>query len=90
MINDWKFFEEWEKEQRRKEPVNLLQNLRLLEAMHEEARSLKIFPLKNPLEGLDAKIQWVKALHLLKASRSKFFSSHSILNRVIYVPSFIL
>jgi len=36
------------------------QNLELLEGMYEEARSLGLFPLSDPLEGLDMKIRMAR------------------------------
>ena len=68
MIQNPHFLENWERELKRKTPVDLLQNIRLLEAMYEEAGFLKIFPPQNPLEGLEFKIQWVKAIHVSKTS----------------------
>jgi hypothetical protein len=63
MILNIKAWEDWEKAYQSKEPVDFARNLRLLDAMYEEAKALKIFPLSDPLEGLDAKIQMVKAIH---------------------------
>ena len=34
--------------------------------MYEEARALNIFPLKDPLEGLEEKIRFVKVLNVSK------------------------
>ena len=68
MIQNPRFWENWERELKRKTPVDLLQNIRLLEAMYDEARFLKLFPSRDPREGLEAKLQMVKAIHVSKAS----------------------
>ena len=68
MIKNQKFWEEWEKELKRKTPINITENLRLLEGMYEQARLLKRFPPQDPLEGLDFKIRMVKDLHVSKSS----------------------
>lgn len=68
MIQNLHFWENWERELKRKTPVDLLQNIRLLEAMYEEARFLKLFPPRDPLEGLEAKLQMVKVIHVSKTS----------------------
>jgi hypothetical protein len=50
MIRDRDVWEKWEFAYRRKEAVDFPQNLRLLEGIYEEARSLGIFPLHDPWE----------------------------------------
>ena len=46
------------------EPVDFQRNLRLLDAMYEHARALGVFPLADPLEGLETDIQVAKALNV--------------------------
>lgn len=68
MIKDVKTWQAWEKEYLKKESTRVEERLRLLEAMYTEARALKVFPLQNPLEGLETKIEMVRILHVSKAS----------------------
>lgn len=64
MIRDAKRLKEWEDDYRRSERADFFQNLRLYEALYREARALGIFPLKDPLEGLQGKIRLAKALNV--------------------------
>ena len=48
----------------RESAVDFSQNLRIFEALYREACALGIFPLKNPLEGLQAKMDLAKALNV--------------------------
>ena len=43
-------------------------NLRLLDAMFEEAKALGVFPLLDPLQDLDVKIYLAKAINVSKAA----------------------
>jgi hypothetical protein len=68
VIKDRRSWEEWEAEYRRKEAPDFLRNLKLVEAMYEEARSLGLFPLAHPLEGLDVKIRMARIIGVSAAS----------------------
>ena len=46
------------------QPVDFARNLRLYEAMYEYAVFLGVLPLKDPLEGLEEKIRWVRMLNV--------------------------
>lgn len=54
----WKF----ERELMAKEHLSLEQKYNILEALYAEALYLGIFPLKDPLEGLDVDIKIAKAV----------------------------
>lgn len=65
MIDDrekWERLERWELEQTRREPVNVEQNLRLMEAMYLHARAMGTLAGGDPLDGIDVKIKLAKAL----------------------------
>ncbi len=64
VIRDTEFWEAWEKEQIRREPVDYARNLRIADAMYEQARARGVLPLSDPLEGLDDKIRVAKALNV--------------------------
>jgi hypothetical protein len=64
MIKDGEYFARWELDYIRKEPSDYLQNLKIFEALWEEARALGIVPLKDPLEGIETKIFLAKVLNV--------------------------
>ena len=64
MIKDTRLIEEFKKNYLKKEQPDFFRNLRIFEALYEEARALNIFPLKDPMEGLEEKILFLKALHV--------------------------
>lgn len=57
MIKDKKLLEQFEKNLQRKEKADYLRNLQILEYMLEEAIYLKVFPPKDPLEGIEVDIR---------------------------------
>lgn len=63
MIRNSKLLNQQQKKFMQEEKTDFLRNLRLVEALYQEARTLGIFPLKNPLEGLDDKIRLAKRLN---------------------------
>ena len=50
-------FQKFETELLRKEKVNIEKNFHIVEALYEEAVALGLFPLKDPLEGLEVDIR---------------------------------
>lgn len=68
MIQQPERFEAWQREWLRKEPIDYETNLRVIEALYEEARALGVFPLKHPLEGLEAKIELARRLNVSRAA----------------------
>lgn len=64
MVRDKKLLAQWHEEQLRKEVLDFSQNLRLLEAMYEEARTLGAFPAQQHLEGLERKIHLAKVVNV--------------------------
>jgi len=65
MIRRPELVEAFERELQRRQPLDYQQNLRIAEALYEEARALGVLPLKDPLDGIEAKIRLVKALNSL-------------------------
>lgn len=45
-------------------PPDYFRNLRIFEALYEEAKALGHFPLKDPLEGLEMDIRLAKVLNV--------------------------
>lgn len=70
MIKDTKFWREWEDHYLRSQPPDFVRNLRLVEAMYEEARALNAFPGFEPPDRLAHKIRLARALNLSRTPRT--------------------
>lgn len=57
MIKDYKYLKKFEDNLIKKDKLSYEQKLNIFEAMWEEAMTLGVFPLKNPLEGIEIDIQ---------------------------------
>jgi hypothetical protein len=68
MVRDRAFWEAWEAHYIASQPPDFPRNLQLLEGMYELARTMGVFPLANPLEGLETDIRVAKALNVSTAS----------------------
>jgi len=53
----------------RAEPVDIALNRRIVAALFEQARAHGIFPLKDPLDGIDVDIRLARAFHVRPAPR---------------------
>ena len=67
MIKRSELLEAFEKEQIRKNKTGFHENLRIYEALYREAQALGIFPLENPLEGIEVDIRLAKVLNVRTA-----------------------
>ncbi len=63
MIKDKKYLEEFEKEIIRNKKADIANNIRIVEALYKEAVSLGVFPLKDPLEGIEVDIKIAKVIN---------------------------
>lgn len=63
MIKDKKYLQEFEKEIIRSKKADIANNLRIVEALYKEAVSLGVFPLKDPLEGIEVDIKIAKVIN---------------------------
>ena len=61
----WKF----EREQIRKRKPDYFENLRIFEGLYKEAVHLGIFPLKDPLEGIEVDVKLARALNVRRPPR---------------------
>lgn len=53
----------------KKEKPDIRRNFQIVEALYQEALSLSVFPLKDPLDGLDVDLRVAKAINCVpKAS----------------------
>ena len=64
MVRRPDLIEAFERAQIRNTPPDYFRNLRIFEALYEEAKALGSFPLKDPLEGIEIDIRLAKALNV--------------------------
>jgi hypothetical protein len=65
MVRNPEKLEQFELEQLRKTPVDYQRNLRIVQALYEEAQHLGTFRRKDPMEGLEHIIALAKAVNLV-------------------------
>ncbi|MGD0008160.1 MAG: hypothetical protein ABSE93_06420 [Terriglobia bacterium] len=63
MIKDTALWEAWERETVLRQPADFRRNLRLLEAMYEEARALGVMSVPQALEGLESRLRLARVLN---------------------------
>lgn len=64
MIREPKKVREFEYAQLRRRAVDYRENLRIVEALYEEARALKVFPPSNPLDGIEVDLKLARVLNV--------------------------
>jgi hypothetical protein len=64
VIKDPALWEAWERETLLRQPVDFRRNLRLLEAMYEEARALGVMSVPLALEGLESRLRLARVLNV--------------------------
>ena len=64
MIKDFQHLKKIENQYKKNTPPDLFRNLKIYEALYEEARALGVFPLKDPLKGLEIRISLTKAVNV--------------------------
>jgi hypothetical protein len=68
VIKDAAFWEAWERDVLLRQPADFRSNLRLLEAMYEEARALGVMSLPQALEGLESRLRLARLLNVRTTS----------------------
>ena len=63
MIQNYKKFHDFEKKLLQRKDCDVTQRYAILDAMYEEAVMLGVFPLKNPMEGVENDIKVAKAVN---------------------------
>ncbi len=58
-----KEFREFERTLLRKEKINIKRNIKIVEALYKEAVALGVFPLSDPLDGLDVDLRIAKVVN---------------------------
>jgi hypothetical protein len=61
----------FEKERIRAEKVDLRKNIAILNALYDEAVALGVFPVKDPLEGLDVVLKIARVVNHVPATPGK-------------------
>jgi hypothetical protein len=62
----------FEKEQMQNSKPDFFRNLRIFEALYEEAKQLGVFPLQDPLEGIEVDIRLAKVLNAPKMAKKDY------------------
>ena len=68
------YWEKWERKMQLRQPADLKANLRLLEAMYEEARTLGVMAQPPSLEGLESWLRLARALNARKLAQPMIWS----------------
>jgi hypothetical protein len=68
MVKNSKKLQAFEAARIRAEKVDVERNLRILDALYEEALMLGALPPKDPLEGIEVKIRIAKAVNRVQRS----------------------
>ncbi|MCK4420231.1 hypothetical protein KAW18_00795 [candidate division WOR-3 bacterium] len=63
MIKNSKQLRDFEREYEKKQNRDLDEKYKILDAMYREAKYLGVFPLKNPLEGIEVDIKIAKVVN---------------------------
>jgi len=63
MIKNHKLIEKFEKNLIKTKKIDITRNFQIIGAMYDEAVELGIFPLKNPLDGIDNDIKIAKVVN---------------------------
>ena len=63
MIKNSKQLRDFEREYEKKQNRDLDEKYKILDAMYREAKYLGVFPLKNPLEGIEVDIKIAKVIN---------------------------
>lgn len=69
MIKDSKILREFEMNEMKKERLSYLESLRIFESLWNEAVSLGVLPLKNPLEDIETNIRIARILNSQKVKQ---------------------
>jgi hypothetical protein len=63
MVKNSSRLKEFEDNFIRQNKSEILKNLQLLDSLYKEARALSVFPLREPLEGLEIDIKIAKVIN---------------------------
>jgi len=63
LVKNYQELQKFERDLIASEKADYRKNFRIMEEMYREALALGIFPLKNPLEGIEVKIKIAKVVN---------------------------
>ncbi|MGA2667596.1 MAG: hypothetical protein ABSF32_01615 [Ignavibacteria bacterium] len=66
MIKDKKTLEKFERDLAKRTEVNYRKNRKIFDELLKEAWKLKVFPLKDPLDGIEVDIRIAKILNSVR------------------------
>jgi hypothetical protein len=64
MIRDVSKWQAWERDYIRDTPPDFARNLAIADAMYEQAKALGIFPMADPLEGIEDCIRLARLINV--------------------------
>jgi hypothetical protein len=71
VTRDWRMMRKLELDLMRKQGPDLAQNLRVMEAMYEEAKHLGAFPLRDALDGLEVDLKIARVVNFVRNDTHK-------------------
>ncbi|HCZ06042.1 MAG TPA: hypothetical protein DHV12_02720 [Thermotogae bacterium] len=71
MIKDRKLLEAFERKFQAEDRIDLETKYKILDALYREAVHLGVFPLKDPLEGIEVDIRVAKVINAVRESAEK-------------------
>ncbi|MGE5340871.1 MAG: hypothetical protein ACM3SY_05245 [Candidatus Omnitrophota bacterium] len=78
MVKDAEYLEAFERQLAEEEEVDFNKNMEIYEAMYQEAVALGIFPLKDPLDGIEVDIRISRILNRLPPVDPSIYESENI------------
>jgi hypothetical protein len=63
MVRNPNRLRDFERELLRASPIDIQRNFRIMASLYDEAVNLQIFPLDNPLEGIERDIRYAKVIN---------------------------
>jgi hypothetical protein len=71
VVRDWHLLHRFELDLMKKQGTDFSKNLRVIEAMYEEARNLGAFPLKDALDGLEVDLKIARVVNFVRDNTHK-------------------
>jgi len=68
MVKNRKILQLWEDNRLKNSKIDIYQNFNIIDALHNEALELNVFPLRNPLEGLEVDIRVAEVINSVPKS----------------------
>ena len=65
MVKDGILLEQFERDLKRRERPDYFRNLKIFEEMFQEAIYFKVFPMKDPLEGIEVDIKIARVINAI-------------------------